>query len=214
MANKMQVAPAGIAMYPRLTSPDTKFDVRGFYGTKVRMSPTPEVEAFIAMLDAAADAAQRDAEAERKASKKPGKAIKLADKSWYRDEDSGEYVVNFKMLASGKTKAGKEFTQKPALFDAKGTPLPADVMIGGGSLLKVAYEMNPFVAPIGAGVSLRLKAAQILDLKEYGQASADSYGFGQEDGFEAPAATSFPTSDDSNESSEETTSEETDSPDF
>jgi hypothetical protein len=214
MATKTIVSPAGIAMFPRLSTPDTKFDARGFYGTKLRLSPDAEATQFVAMLDAAADASQMDAENSRKAEgKKGGKPIKLADKSWYRDEDSGELVVNFKMLASGKTRAGKEFTQKPALFDAKGTPLPADVKIGGGSTLKVAFELNPFVSAIGAGVSLRLKAVQVLDLKEYGQSSADSYGFGQEDGFEAPATTTFPTTP-GNDSSEETTSEETDSPDF
>ena len=71
--------------------------------------------------------------------------------------------------------------------DAKGKPLTGETKVGGGSVIKVSYEVVPYYTAIaGAGVSLRLKAVQIIELKAYsGGGNAESYGFGEEEGFEA-----------------------------
>jgi hypothetical protein len=99
--------------------------------------------------------------------------------------ETGNLVFNFKLKASGKTREGVEFTQAPKLYDAKGNPLPAGTKIGGGSTIKVAFEINKFyTATVGAGVSLRLKAVQVLDLKTWEGGNAASFGFGVEEGFE------------------------------
>jgi len=51
--------------------------------------------------------------------------------------------------------------------------------------VKVAFQLNPFyTAQIGAGIGLRLKAVQVIDLIEPQGGSASSYGFGEEDGYE------------------------------
>ena len=63
---------------------------------------------------------------------------------------------------------------------------PKDKIIWGGTEAKVAYQIIPyFVGSIGAGVSLRLKAVQILSLVT-GEGNASSFGFKEEQGFEAP----------------------------
>ena len=66
---------------------------------------------------------------------------------------------------NGKTK--ERFTQRPALFDSKKRPITNGTVIWGGSQMKVAYQLAPYYVPaIGAGVSARLKAVQILKLVE------------------------------------------------
>ena len=102
--------------------------------------------------------------------------------------------VNFKCKASGITKTGQAWTQKPKVFDSKGTPLAKDILVWGGTTMKVAYEVIPYSNNmLGSGVSLRLKAVQVHELVSGGGASADSYGFKEEtNGYVAEAVESLP----------------------
>ena len=80
-------------------------------------------------------------------------------------------------------KTQEKFSQRPMLFDAKKNPLPADVSIWGGTIMKVAYQEVPYYTPmLGAGVSLRLKAVQVIKLV---QGKSDQNIFKEEDGFES-----------------------------
>ena len=73
------------------------------------------------------------------------------------------------------------------MFDATGKPIAKDTIVWGGSEMKVSYELVPYhTTLVGAGVSLRLKAAQILKLVSGEGAAASSYGFSKEEGFEQP----------------------------
>ena len=80
------------------------------------------------------------------------------------------------------------------VFDSKGTPISKDILVWGGTTMKVAYEIIPYSNNmLGSGVSLRLKAVQVHDLVSGGGASADSYGFKEEaDGYVAETTDSFP----------------------
>lgn len=50
----------------------------------------------------------------------------------------------------------------------------------------MAYTAEPFfVAALGAGVSLRLQAVQIIELVQGGERTAASYGFEDEEGYTA-----------------------------
>jgi hypothetical protein len=91
------------------------------------------------------------------------------------------------------------------LFDAKGKPLSKDIKIGGGSKMKVSYEILPYYTAIaGAGISLRLKAVQVIDLVEYSSGgSGESYGFGKEDGYEATEETTNEFTDESQAETED-----------
>lgn len=172
--------PAGIAVYPYLSKPDTKFNPDGDYKVNLDV-PNEEAGKLIAFLDEQHQASVDKAKEENK-----GKRVKEGEIPYLVSEDRGVTTFKFKLKAKGKTKAGEEFTQKPALFDSKGTPL-TDVSVGGGSKLKVSFELVPYYTAIaGAGISLRLKAVQVLELKEYtGGGNAGAYGFGEEEGYEA-----------------------------
>ena len=112
----------------------------------------------------------------------------------YKTDENGNLQFNFKCKASGVSKTGQNWEQKPKVFDSKGTPISKDILVWGGTTMKVAYEIIPYSNNmLGSGVSLRLKAVQVHDLVSGGGASADSYGFKEEaNGYVAETVDSFP----------------------
>lgn len=195
MADKKQklkqfITPKGVAVYPWLTKPDTKFNADGEYRVRLRVDGEAAQE-LIEALEAEAEGSYQAALKENK-----GKKLKRADlpfKEVVDDEgnETGEFEFNFKMKAKLTTKAGDVIEQKPKLFDAKGKETKASPY--GGSVIKVAFQAVPFYTSlIGAGISLRLRAVQIIELVESSGGNASSYGFDEEDGYEAddePAST-------------------------
>lgn len=181
-------SPAGIAQYPRLTKPDTKFKADGEYKITLVL-PGAEAQPLTELIDKGMAESLVQA---RRDNPTKAKTIKAATDKPYKavtdDEgnETGDVKFNFKMAAKiTSKKTGESWTQKPDLFDAKGKVL-INPKIGGGSTVKVAFELYPFyTALIGAGVSLRLRAVQVLDLVEYGNRDAAGYGFGEEEGYEA-----------------------------
>lgn len=192
-------SPTGTAVYPRLNAPDTKFDKDGVYSVDLEMDPnSKDGSAFLSSLRKAADDAYK-AECE----KRGGKKLKRSELP-IKETDEGNVRIKFKL----KAKAGNEdksWAQKPMLFDAQGNALQNPPNIGSGSTIRVSFEVIPyFTAMVGAGVSLRMKAVQILDLKEYVPGdSFDAYGFKATDGFVV-------STDDSRESPETQSDDESD----
>ena len=182
--------PAGIAVWPKLTKPDTKFNADGEYNVKLRI-PSEEAQDLIAALDTAYAAAQEEAK-----EKNPGKKIKAASQPYTEELDdqgneTGNILVSFKCKAKLTDDAGNVRPNAPRLFDSKNKEFPKDQDIWGGSTLRVAFKAIPYyTAMAGAGVSLRLKAVQVIDLVAGGGGTGESYGFGEEDGYVAPEATS------------------------
>lgn len=185
-------SPRGVLVYPWVNKPDTKFNADGEFRTKLRL---PESDAatkeFIALLDLAHIDAVQQIKEELKAKGKPVKSLKIADKPYKAElnddeEETGNIVISFKQKAKGKNKkTGEEYTRTVKLYDAKGQELKKNVY--GGSEGKVGFHIVPFyTAQVGAGISLRLLAVQVLKLVEGGGgASFDDCGFEAEDGYEA-----------------------------
>ena len=96
---------------------------------------------------------------------------------------TGDIVFKAKMKARVKSKDGKVYEQKPMVVDAKKTPLDGSTLIGNGSVVKVVVEPFPYMMPATktVGVTLRLKAVQVIDIVEYGNNAASI--FEEEDGF-------------------------------
>jgi hypothetical protein len=179
-----RTSPAGVAVYPHLNTPDTTFDADGVYVTKLRFTGEAENN-MRSLLDDLYAKAQVEAQKELKEQGSKKKA-RPGPEPYQEDEENGGILVNFKKKASGKLKDGTPWTGTLRMFDAAGNPCP-DAKVGGGSTLKVAYEPNLYYVPaIGAGVSCRLVAVQVLDLVEWG-ASASTFGFDEEEGYTAPS---------------------------
>jgi hypothetical protein len=173
--------------YPKLIEPETKFNPEGVF----------KITALIDYADADGISTQLDELLNRhKESLKaqaPTTKFKLADLPWAFQEVDGTpyFVVKAKMKASGVDRDGRRWTSAPALFDAKGKPVTDRESLRGmwsGTVGRVSFEAQPFFqAAIGAGITLRLKAVQVISLVESG-GSAEGYGFGEEDGW-TPAST-------------------------
>ena len=174
-----RVSVVGEAVYPHLNRPDVRFNEYGEYKVTLKIAKQ-DASAMVKLFDQACEDSLASAEKEAK-----GKKIKSAPKPYKLEGDN--VFFKFKMRASGKNKKTNEmFSQRPALFDAKKNPIPASQSIWGGSLMKVAYQLIPYHTPmLGAGVSARLKAVQILKLVE-GQSQNI---FKEEDGFETKTDT-------------------------
>lgn len=176
------VSPKGLAVYPHLDAPDFKFKEEGEFSTKLRM-PAADAAKLVKRIEEEHKKAQEIAKQEN-----PKKKIKESQyRPYEEDEETGEVIFSFKMGHKiTRKKDGKVIELWPALFDAAGKPLPKGVKIGGGSTLRVAFTFNHYYTPlVGAGVGLRLEAVQVIDLKEWGERSADSFGFEVEEGFSA-----------------------------
>ena len=64
-------------------------------------------------------------------------------------------------------KDGKVRQLKPDFFDAKGKVLKVAPNIWGGTKVYISGQFNPYSSTTGVGVSLRLNALQIIELRDY-----------------------------------------------
>ena len=96
---------------------------------------------------------------------------------------TGDLVFKSKMKARVKSRDGRVYEQKPMVVDAKKTPMDGNTLIGNGSTVKIAVEPIPYMmqATKTVGVTLRLKAVQVIDIVEYGNNAVSI--FEEEDGF-------------------------------
>ena len=169
-SNLVFTTPAGIAQYPWLSTPDTKFSETGDY--KVSLVLTKE--AALPIIKQIKDVFMENVESETKKNK--GKEIKKANPPFAEELDdegkaTGNIIIRFKS------------SYKPSMFDSKANPM-VDVNVWSGSEIKVNGSIAPYhTALIGAGVSLRLRAVQVITLVEGGQ-SAGGYGFEEQEGYE------------------------------
>lgn len=208
MSNQKQpkitgVTPVGVASYPYLNKPDTKYNADGEFKVSLALGGE-ETEALRAQIDemtaeygekVKAELQEKLAAAKTGAEKaKIKKAIEgLTINLPYSEsvDDDGEpdggYILKFKSKAQFKDKkTGKAIKRTIRLFDAK--KKSTTVAVFSGSQIKVAYELSPyFVSGTGAyGVSLRLNAVQIIELSQgSGGGNASGYGFDEEEGYES-----------------------------
>ena len=174
MANTI-TTPQGKAVYPRIDTPDTKFNEDGLYSCKLHISED-DFKAFELGIDKLDDAAF-DAEC-----KAHGKKLKKSANKPVRITPDGDYEIFAKQVAQRQTKTRGLIEFTVVCFDSQGSKI-ATPKVGSGSELKLAVEPNFWFIPSqGFGYTLRLKAIQIMELVEYGGGSSDSYGFGKSDG--------------------------------
>ena len=195
---------AGIAQYPYIDKPDGKFPVenpKDVYKVNMILEDDEKTRGQIDLMEEERDAKHaqvlKDLKAKLKEATPAGKkkvqkkidALEVADvyEVHYDDagEESGKVILKFKMNAEVMNAKKEVFVQKPNVFDCSKPPVSLEgVAIWNGSTLKVAGEIVPYFmeSTNQVGVSLRLKAVQVIQLVGPGQADAASYGFDGEDG--------------------------------
>lgn len=191
-ANKKQqiVTPKATAVYPWLNTPDTKFSVDGEYKVTLKIG-SEDAQPLINKIGEVIEEYRDDQ------TKKDPKIARYSDMLPYEEEvdDQGNLTGNmlfkFKQKAKIHTKDGRTIDMKVALFDAQRTP--TDVIVGGGSEIKVAATLWPYVLPTtkSVGVSLRPSAVQILTLVSAGGSKMADL-FDSEDGFVASNTNAAP----------------------
>lgn len=220
MAEKKKViritTPAGIASYPKVQVPEKW--VEG--DQKYVSCPTPESQdgasystGLVLSAEASADLrAQCDAWAEQALSDAKGDPKKVAAAKAKRKEitlnapylteldkdnnETGNFVFKFKTNACATVNSVKKFF-KPSIWSAANPPveITKDLNMYSGSTIKVNFSPTLYytAATFTCGVSLRLNGLQVIKLVAGGYRTADSLGFGAEEGADeiqndAPAA--------------------------
>ena len=174
MSQTTNISEIGEAIYPHLNKPDVRFSEAGEYKVTLKVAKS-DATAMLKLYNSAIEDALKLAEQNHK-----GKGIKNAPKP-FTEEDNFVFF-KFKMKATGVNQKTKEkFSQSPQLFDAKKNPIPLSTIIWGGSKMRVAFNLVPYYTPmLGAGITARLKAVQVISLVE----GKDSNLFSKEDGYE------------------------------
>lgn len=74
---------------------------------------------------------------------------------WKKDKKTGELLL--------EATSGEKY--RPAVWDAKNRKVPAKVIIGGGSELRLDVTVNPYTG-FGGGINLYINAVKLLKLKQ------------------------------------------------
>jgi hypothetical protein len=174
----------GVARYPWLNKPDTKFKAEGQFKVDLEI----DAETAEPLLSQFEDirAAEIAAAKVKLKGKKPKEAdLPLVPKLDEEGNETGTYLLKAKMTASGVSKkTGKPWSRVVPIFDAKGKP--ANPQIYGGSELILSIEPRGWANPKGeCSVTCYLEGVQVIKLaKGSGGASASALGFGAvEDGY-------------------------------
>ena len=168
----------GIAIWPSLSEPNPTF---GDFETKLRIDSEMK-DMILPKLEAAHE--ENHADQMRKAGKKELKKYPLYCEEEMDDDGTptGTYLIKLKMKS--KDKEGRDRRLK--IVDSQKKPMNESV--GMGSEIVVSFQTYGWYAPqLGAGVTLQIKAVQVIKLIERGAGGTDE--FDVEDGFESVATT-------------------------
>ena len=182
MAIQNYVTCKGKAIYPHLRTPDM-FEGNDL-GFTIRLMPSVEdAQKFEEFLLRELDKAAALPEFAGKRLNAPDALIGMGETK------EGDTVFKFKTKSSYRTKSGDIMNRVVPIYDSQGKPLPKNVDIGHGSIVKVAFSIHPYYkTKTVRGLTLYLNAVQVLELVERGDGDAASFGFGAEEGgYVAPA---------------------------
>lgn len=175
MSDNLMTLPAGIAVYPAIDRPDTKYNEHGTYKADTKF-PADVAKPIVDKLAARWKA-------------HTGKVLNKKDNPLFKQEldDDGEPTGNviFQIRAKNKLrKDGKLWDRRPVTIDAKKNDLPADLKIWGGTKWRVQIEVYEYQLRDGKkGMNLQPVMIQVLELVT-GGGKADASAFDEEDGFE------------------------------
>lgn len=150
-----KVTPVGIAKWAHLDKPKEPYKGKG--------EPKYQIDIVFDSKDAGWQKWGKDlSDAIKKINGKQSPIKKELDSN---DQPTGKYYATFK--------TSDKF--QPRIFDKHGKLLEG-VRIGNGSKVRVSYIENAYDS-FGGGINLYLNAVQVLELVDFGNWTADNYGF-------------------------------------
>ena len=189
--------PIGEVNWFKLIKPDDKYNK---YQCDLILDDSEAVQSLLAQVEELTEAKIEELKGE---AKNPAAATKIKDSGnrpilpEYDDEgeETGRYVLKMSSPAQIKKKDGTLMDMyPPKVFDARGKEIKGEsrdsLRVGSGSTMRANLEVRVYGnSSIGCGVSLRPKAVQIVELKEWGNSGG---GFDAvEGGFEIQEESSF-----------------------
>lgn len=107
--------------------------------------------------------------------------MKIEDEEDKEGTPTGMKQITFKCVGEGLRKDKTMWTFAPQLFDAKRQKISRDVLVYGGSKVKVSFVPKHTAMPTGFFyTSFELQAVQVLVLKSQSDKDAAYYGFKDE----------------------------------
>lgn len=176
------VSPVGTAVFPYLITPDTRFNADGVYTVDLSM-PKELASEFTARLEKSLNAyfsTELNTTQQSTLAKKPvwkqeytrpeypedcDEDTKAAIKNAHVPEETGNVLFRMKMNAKFTKRNGDIIEQQPIVVDAA-TGERVTENVWSGSVVRVKGQIIPYInnAAQIAGLSLRLKSVQVIDL--------------------------------------------------
>lgn len=156
------LTPIGVAEYPFLSTPDTKYVAQGEYKVKLKLGQDAEATKLLDSIKVCATRAYEKAMTKAVAAgKRPPKKAELP-----AYDNGANILLTAKLKASGVNKTTNQvFHQAPRIFDASNQLWDKNTKITHGSKLRLCIEVVEYDSPTtGAGVTLRLKDVQVIEL--------------------------------------------------
>ncbi len=183
--------PVGIGQYPYLETPDFDYNSAGDWKVKVFYDPSEDdVQKMCLVMDDLLEKAMVYFTDQAKTAKDKKKVRPSENTPYYNetddeDEPTGRIYINPKSIASGTTAEGEDWKRHMPIFDPQGVMVTEKLNIGSGTKMRVSLELRAYYnKQSGVGLSLRLKAVQIIDLKQFsgGIQTAEDAGFDKIEG--------------------------------
>ena len=171
------VTPLGVAVYPSLNRPDTKYNDLGIYKADVSV-PIAEAKPLMDRLSVVFK-------------EYTGKEPNKTENTMFKVEDNdGKSTVLFKLRIKNRmTKTGDLWDRKPKIFDSELTPISVNPR--GGRGMRGSLETYAWDAEGKKGIGLEPMAVKIVKLVSGEDTDGKSFGFDAEDGFTADASEGF-----------------------
>jgi len=189
--NDQVTLPKGEFRFPNLQEADRYDETANWqYKTDVIFNDPNEVQDVIERIDALHE---EITEKTKKANPKKKNKIEKADPPYEYELDdegneTGRVILKTRQnLYIRDPKSGKNKEISVPLFDAKGKKIDKFLNLGNGTVGRVRVELAPMAVGQKCYVKLRLKAAQIIEIVQFGAGDdPEAFGFGAEDeGFDA-----------------------------
>lgn len=191
----------GVAVYPHLVKPDTKWKAEGEFRTKIKYTDAKVIEATREKLTGFLDEAFEKykellVEHGKKAKVKSlSKAdLPLKPEVDEEGEETGAYLLNTKRTASGVSKkTGEKWKAKIVIADSKGKPVPTKgLSIWSGTELRAQTRVMGWynAKDNEVGVTLEIAGVQIKKLVQGGDGNVEFEEMEDEDGWTADSLAS------------------------
>lgn len=184
------VSPPGEAVFPYIITPDTRFHTDGVYVTDIAYTPA-ECEEFVSKLEGSLEKffkEELNTTQQKTLARKPVFKEELTRPDFPQDatdeereeikanhipEPTGRYLFRFKMKAKFQDRKGNVIEQQPIVVSAD-TGERVTENVWNGSVLRVKGQIVPYVNAAAqiAGLSLRMKSVQVIELVSGGEGGA------------------------------------------